>query len=61
MFTTGRIIFTLILLIVFAGAMIYAYRKDAAKQKNSRKDAFQVLAVLLLVVVVYLVFTRLLK
>ncbi|CAL2074958.1 hypothetical protein [Tenacibaculum sp. 190524A02b] len=34
MFTTGRIIFASLFVVVFVGAMVFSYRKDA---KNNKK------------------------
>ncbi len=61
MFSTGRIIFTLILLSGFVVLMFYAYKKDAKNQQGYGKDALKVLAVIVAVILIYLFFTRLLK
>lgn len=61
MFTTGRIIFTLILVAGFILLMFFAYRKDAKNQQGYGKDSLKVLAVIVVVVLLYLFFTRLLK
>jgi hypothetical protein len=53
MFTTGRIIFTLVFIVLFIAGMIYAYRKD---MKQVRKWFPKPYLVLVGIIVIYLIY-----
>lgn len=56
MFTTGRIIFSLLFVTVFVGGMIWAYRKDIKTLKTHYKGSIYVLLTLLIVAIILVLF-----
>jgi len=58
MFTNGRIIFTLIFIVVFIGGMIYAYRKDLKQVKAWFGQPYKVLLALLAILMIYVLLSR---
>ncbi len=59
MFTKGRIIFAIFFLIVFIGYLIWAYRKDIAKNPKYFKGSFKILLAIIGIYAAYFILTRL--
>ena len=49
MFTTGRIVFTLLFLLLFIVAMLFAYRKDAGISKLHFPKSYRLLVIIMLI------------
>jgi len=58
MFTTGRIIFTLIFIVGFASYLIWAYRKDAKLQRKYFKGTGMILLILVAIWLAFYAFVR---
>lgn len=59
MFTTGRIIFSVLFLVAFAAFLIWAYVKDARLQRKYYKGTLWILAILVAIWLVFYTFVRL--
>jgi hypothetical membrane protein len=59
MFTTGRIAFIIFFLLVFIGALVYAYRKDLKVNKTHFKGAFWVLLTIIAIFTVLFLLVKL--
>ena len=60
MFTSGRIIFTILFIVVFVAGMIYAYRKDLKQVKERYGKPYKVLLALLAILMIYILLSRML-
>jgi uncharacterized integral membrane protein len=60
MFTEGRVYFTLIFILVFVLALVFAYRKDAEVHKKFFDGTFLILMVVIVFVVLFVLAKRLL-
>lgn len=49
MFTTGRIVFTLIFLVLFIASMLYAYRKDIKTTQVHFPKSYRIIVVIMLI------------
>ncbi|MEQ8324210.1 MAG: hypothetical protein RIC15_04490 [Vicingaceae bacterium] len=58
MFTKGRIIFTIVFVVVFIIGMIYAYRKDMRQVKSWFGNVWQILLSVILIYLIYYIFVR---
>ena len=59
MFTTGRIIFTLIFIAAFAAFLIWAYVKDARLQRKYYKGTGYILLILIGIWLLFFAFVKL--
>lgn len=59
MFTTGRIIFTLCFIAAFALFLIWAYVKDARRQKQYYKGTGYILLILVAIWLLFFAFVKL--
>ncbi|HAW20403.1 MAG TPA: hypothetical protein DCX14_09490 [Flavobacteriales bacterium] len=59
MFTTGRIIFTLLFIAAFALFLVWAYLKDARLQRQYYKGAGYILLILIAIWLVFFAFVKL--
>lgn len=58
MFTSGRIVFTLIFIAIFIGGMIWAYRKDMKQVRKWFPRPWLILLALLAILAFYILFTK---
>ena len=59
MFTTGRIVFTLIFLAIFAAFLVWAYVKDARLQKKYYKGTGYIFLILTVIWLIFYAFVKL--
>ncbi|MCG9910895.1 MAG: hypothetical protein MH137_06285 [Flavobacteriales bacterium] len=60
MFTEGRVYFTLIFILVFVLALVFAYRKDAGVHKKFFDGTILILLVVIVFVVLFVLAKRML-
>lgn len=60
MFSKGQLVFAIIFIVLFVGGMIYAYRKDIAKNKAYFKGTYKILLVFLVIYLAYFLLNRIL-
>jgi len=58
MFTTGRIIFSLVFIIAFVAVMVLSYKKDASNNKIHYKNGAIQVAIILVVLILLLLLTK---
>lgn len=61
MFTTGRIIFALVFLLVFIGGLVWSFKKDRPVNKAHYTNVYKIVLGLLLFIVVLFVIVKLRK
>lgn len=61
MFTSGRILFTVIFVVVFAGVLVWSYRKDLRNLREQYRKSYLVLVGLLTFVTLLLLIVKLRK
>jgi hypothetical protein len=61
MFTTGRIVFALTFLLIFAIGMIWAFRKDKKQYKGQYSKSYKIVLALLLILFVFFLIVKLRK
>lgn len=61
MFTTGRIIFSLVFLVIFIGGLIWSFRRDKAVNKFHYSQVYKIVLGLLLFVLALFLIVKLKK
>ncbi len=61
MFTPGRILFTIVFVVIFATVLVWSYRKDLRKMSGQYKKSYLVLVGLLTFVAILFLIVKLRK
>ena len=58
MFTTGRIIFSLLFIVTFCTILFFSYKKDALNNKTHYKNGALQVAIILVILILFLAISK---